>query len=215
MNTQEQFVITVSREVGSGGRTIGRLLAEKLNVRYCDKELIEKLISQFGLSVAEIEKIKARKKNFLADLFAHVNLPGRPEAYMYQTPLDVQGLDATADEIFACEKAILLDLAAQESCVIAGRSAFFVLKDHPNILNVFIQASDEKRLERIMRRQNVTRQEAVDIMQAVDAGREQFVKRFAGTSRYDARNYDLVMNVDGMTEEEAVACILHFIEKKK
>ena len=214
MNTHEQFVITISREVGSGGRTIGRLLAEKLNVRYCDKELIEKLISQFGLSVSEIEKIKSRKKNFLADLFAHVNLPARPEAYMYQTPLDQQGMDATADEIFTCEKAILRELAEQESCVIAGRSAFFVLKDHPNILNVFIIASDEARIERIMRRQNVMRSEAIDIMHRVDEGREQFVKRFSGASRYDARNYDLVLNVDGMSEEAVVDCILHYIEKK-
>ena len=213
MDTQQKFVITLSREVGSGGRTIGRKLAERLNVRYCDKELIERLISEFGLSVSEIESIKASKKNFLADLLLRMKLPSRPEAYMYQTPYDYQNMDATTDEIFQCEKAILCDLADQESCVIAGRSGFFVLKDHPNKFDIFIRASEENRIARIMRRQSVTRQEAIDIMKRIDAGREQYVKRYSGASRYDLLNSDLVLNVDGMSEDDAVDCIMDCLNK--
>ena len=63
MNTDQKFVITISRELGSGGRTIGRLLAEKLGVRYCDKDVIESLVKEFNLSIYEIERIKAKKKN--------------------------------------------------------------------------------------------------------------------------------------------------------
>ena len=66
MNTKEPFVITISREVGSGGHTVGRILAEKLNVRYCDKQLLEALEKQFGLSASRIEELKGEKKRWFA-----------------------------------------------------------------------------------------------------------------------------------------------------
>ena len=72
MNVKEPFVITISREVGSGGHTVGRILSEKLHVRYCDKLLLESLEKQFDLSAAEIENLKGRKKNWLADILGHV-----------------------------------------------------------------------------------------------------------------------------------------------
>ncbi|MBQ7439789.1 MAG: cytidylate kinase-like family protein, partial [Paludibacteraceae bacterium] len=92
MNKNEQFVITINRELGSGGRTVGRLLAEKLGVPFYDKT----------------------------------------------------------------ETLILQDLATEKSCVVAGRSGFHVFRDHPNHLSILIQASTAYRVERIMRKQNMT-----------------------------------------------------------
>ena len=73
MNTQEPFVITISREVGSGGHTVGSILAEKLNVRYCDKQLLSSLMKQFDLSASAIERLKGQKKNWLADFINKVS----------------------------------------------------------------------------------------------------------------------------------------------
>ena len=73
MNLNEPFVITVSREIGSGGHTVGQILADRLNTRYCDKNLIETLEDRFNLSIEEIEKRKGEKKNWLADFFQYIS----------------------------------------------------------------------------------------------------------------------------------------------
>jgi cytidylate kinase len=209
MNTNDRFVITISREVGSGGRTVGRKLAEKLGVRYCDKQLIRELVNMFGLNEGEIERIKGKKQNWLEDLFSRVTPEFGSEMFI---PRGVEEPPVvTSNEIFQCEKQIILSLAEESSCVIAGRSGFFILKDHPNKLDVFIHASRQKRIERVMRRQELTQEKAEEVIDYVDKARENYIKKFTSTSRYDLRNYDLVLNMDYMTEDEAVDCILKAI----
>jgi cytidylate kinase len=210
MKLNEQFVITISREVGSGGRTIGRTLAEKLGVRFCDKNLINSLVEKFDLSVKNIEMIKGQKKNWLADILQRVTPV--PHAGALGSTGQEFAPSVTNDELFRAESEILKEIAAQESCVIAGRSGFFILKDCPNKLDIFIRSSLSTRIGRIMEKQNVSEVEAERIVERVDTQRENFVRRYTDTSRYDARNYDLVLNVDGLSNEEAVEIILKYIE---
>lgn len=209
MNTNDRFVITISREVGSGGRTVGRKLAKKLGVRFCDKQLIRELVDMFGLNEGEIERIKGKKQNWLEDLFSRISPEFGSEMFI------PRGLEeppvVTSNEIFECEKQIIRSLAEESSCVIAGRSGFFILKDHPNKLDVFIHASRKKRIERVMRRQELTEKKAEEVIDYVDKARDNYIQKFASTSRYDLRNYDLVLNMDFMTEDEAVDCILKAI----
>ena len=113
--------------------------------------------------------------------------------------------------MYAAEKEILSGIADQGSCVIAGRSGFFVLKDRPEKVDIFITASREKRIERVMRKQELSREQAEALIDSVDESRENYVKRFTGLSRYDARNYNLVLNMDYLSEDEAVAIILAYI----
>jgi len=109
------------------------------------------------------------------------------------------------------EEEILREIAIEESCVIAGRSAFFALNGYPNSLNILIQASMEYRLNRIMEKRGISEKEAKKIIKEVDQAREEYLKNNARTSRYDTRNYDLVIKMDGKTEEEAANVILTFI----
>lgn len=210
MKLDEQFVITISREVGSGGRTIGRTLAEKLGVRFCDKNLINSLVEKFDLSAKNIEMIKGQKKNWLADILQRITPV--PHAGALGSTGQEFAPAVTNDELFRAESEILKEIAAQESCVIAGRSGFFILKDCPNKLDILIRSSLSNRISRIVEKQNVSREEAERIVERVDAQRENFVRRYTDTSRYDARNYDLVLNVDGLTGDEAVDIILKYIE---
>ena len=106
---------------------------------------------------------------------------------------------------------ILKGFAEMGSCVIAGRSGFFVLRDHPNILNVFISASLPNRIERVMKKQALSEESARAVIQGVDEARENYIRRYAGVSRYDVRNYDLALTSDGHTEEELADMILSFI----
>ena len=191
MNKNEKFVITINREVGSGGHTVGRKLAEKLQVKYCDKAVVEGLTKKFGLTLERIEEIKAQKKSWWNDINNY-----------YQTlvnsasqPMDAEvGLDNKS--MFETEKRILQEIAAQTSCVVAGRTGFMVFRDWPNHLNIFIQASMEHRVQRIMRRQNVSEQEARDIIARMDSSRETYIQKYEDTSRYDTRNYQLVISTD-------------------
>ena len=207
------FVITISREVGSGGRTIGRKLAEKLGVRFSDKELIDSLQAKLNLSPKSIEELKGKKKRWMDDfiqMVAPVPMSGLlvngDSDYVseYNTSLNV-------NDVFEAEKEILNGIADEGSCVIAGRSGFFVLKDRPNKVDVLITASRENRIARIMSKQGLSRDKAQEVIEKVDNARDNYVLRYTGQSRYDARNYHIVLNMDYLTEDKAVDIIMSYL----
>ena len=214
MNKNEKFVITINRELGSGGRTIGEKLAEKLGVKFYDKALIKGLMDHYHLTVDEIEKVKGRKHNWWSDVEHMLQIgPGvTTNYYMLQTNNVSERL--TTDEVFKTETMILQDIAAEASCVVAGRSGFYVFRDHPNHLSILIQASLPCRIARVVRKQNVNEDEAQKIIAKVDEMRENYVKKYTNTSRYDTRNYDLVISMDKMTEDNAVEVIMDFINRQ-
>lgn len=209
METTKKFVITINRELGSGGRTIGRKLAEKLNVKFYDKALIKELTKKFDLSVEELEKVKASKRNWWNDFVQ--NYLNR---YNIEERVNVESNIATTENIFRVESQFLKELAADESCVIAGRSGFYIFRNEPNAIKILIQSTMEQRIKRVMEKQGLTEEEAKKAIEKVDKGREKYTKEFSGTSRYDTRNYDLVLNVANMKEDEAVEVIMSYIDKK-
>lgn len=209
MDTTKKFVITINREIGSGGGTIGRELAKRLGVKFVDKAIVEALKKKFDLSEEEIEKLKAEKFNWWNEV-----------ANTYVNRYSMGGFDIgtivpTTENIFKVESRVLKEIAAQGSCVIIGRSGFYIFKDDPNSVKIFIQSTKEKRLAHIMEKQNLSRDKAEKIMQKVDGGRENYTKKFSGTSRYNASNYDLIINVANMTTDEAVDLILKYIDMQK
>ena len=214
MKKNEKFVIAINRELGSGGRTVGRKLAERLHVEFYDKALIKTLEDRYSLSVEEIEKLKSRSNTWLAELkralFASEGMAVTSN-YILAVPGD-KPVQPTTYDIFKAEQEILKSIAAEESCVIAGRSGFYVFRDHPNHLSVLIQASMPFRIERVMRKQNMTRELAIKTIEKIDKMRENYVKEYTKTSRYDTRNYDLVITADGKTEDQIVDIILKYIE---
>ena len=214
MKRNEKFVIAINRELGSGGRTVGRKLAERLHVEFYDKALIKTLEERYSLSVEEIEKLKGQSHNWLAELkralFASEGIAVTSN-YILAVPGD-KPIQPTTYDMFMAEQEILKSIAEDESCVIAGRSGFYVFRDHPNHLSVLIQASIPFRIERVMRKQNMTREQAVKTIEQIDKMRENYIKEFTKTSRYDTRNYDLVITADGKTEDQIVDIIMKYIE---
>ena len=208
MNKNEKFVITINREVGSGGRTVGRKLAEKLGVKYCDKAVVEGLTKKFGLTPERIEDIKAQKKSWWNDITNYYNTLVNSASLPMEAEVKLDN-----ESIYATEKHILQELAAQTSCVVAGRTGFMVFRQWPNHLSIFIQASMENRVRRIMTRQNVSEQEARDIITKLDASREAYIKKYEDTSRYDTRNYQLVISMDELSEDDAVEVIMAYIDR--
>ena len=213
MNKKEHFVITINRELGSGGRTVGEILAKKLGVTFYDKALIKALEEKFNLTADEIEKLKGRKTRWWEDFkrIAEVGtglVDSRSCLAKYGKEPDV----LTTENVFQAESEILNEIAEEESCVIAGRCGFFVFRNHPNHLSVLIQAPMANRVARVAAKQHISEAEARQIIKKVDNMRENYVTRFTGTTRYDTRNYDLVFNVDGKTEEQIADQILSYLE---
>ena len=204
MNKNERFVITINRELGSGGRTVGRILAEKLGVPYYDKALTKPLEEKFDMSIDQIEKLKGSNRSWWENI-KRVLILGEDAANSSEYYDEEKKKLVTSEAVLKAEKEILQSIANEESCVIAGRSAFFVTNGLQNRLNILIQASMDHRVNRIMGKR------AKKIIKEVDETREEYMKNNAHTSRYDTRNYDLVIKMDGKTEEDAVNVILAFI----
>ena len=210
MNKNEKFVITINREMGSGGRTVGRKLAEKLGVEFYYKSVIKGLEKKFNLTAEEVEKQKGREQGWWASIKRQLTGSVVSSSPFLPKVADENELIDT-DDIFKAETEILKGIAEEESCVIAGRSGFFVFRDHPNHLSILIQASMPHRVKRVANKQNLTEEEARKAIDRVDKMRENYVNKYTHSSRYDTRNYDLVISMDGMTEDNAVDIIMDYI----
>ena len=215
MKKDNKFVITINRELGSGGRTVGMKLAEKLGVPFYDKAVIKALCEKFNLTIEEIEKLKGQKDGWWADFQRRV-IPfidtRRTEFYMVEEDGEPELI--TTEDMFKVESEILRELAEKSSCVIAGRSGFFVLRNHPNLLSIMIKSPFENRVKRVVEKQNMSHDEAVATIKKIDKMRENYVKKFAGVSRKNTDNYDLVISMKEISEDDAVDLILNYIEKQ-
>ena len=211
MNKNEKFVITINRELGSGGRVVGEKVAEKLGVPFYDKVLSQALTEKYNLSVEEIERMKGRSHSWWKDFIRVVNIGhGLISAQNY--PANVGESDLlTTDDMFRTEQEVLKGIADDWSCVVAGRCGFFVFRQHPNCLSVLIQASMDWRVARVAEDKGISEEKAREIIGQVDKMRENYVNKYTGTSRYDPHNYDLVLRADGKTEDELADLILQYI----
>lgn len=212
MNKNKQFVISINRELGSGGRTVGEKLAQKLGVSFYDKALIKALEEKYNLTAEEIEALKGRSHSWWADFKRVIGLgysvSNNPD---YKPSLINEPDLLTTDEMYRAECEILNGMAADESCIIAGRSGFYIFRNHPNHLSILIQASMEHRVQRLVRKRDITPEQAETIIKEVDSMRDNYITKYTGTNRYDARYYDLVINMDGKTEDQVVDLILQYI----
>lgn len=217
MKLNEKYVISINRELGSGGRTVGEKLARRLGVVFYDKALIKALTKHYNLTVEEIERLKGQNTCWWTDLARHI-IPFYDAAkseYYHITSKDMTDKPLTTEEMFKVETHVLKDIANNESCVVAGRSGFFIFRNIPNHLSVLIQAPMKNRIERVMKKQEKNATDAQKLIEQVDRMRENYIKRYTGTSRYDTRNYDLVINMEDLTEDEAVDIIMGYIEKQQ
>ena len=203
MNLNSKFIITINRELGSGGRTVGRKLAEKLGVEYFDKAVIKALEERYNLTAEQIEHLKGQETGWWAEF--------KRKMTFSETEYELNQTNIETEDVFRAETQILKALAKDQSCVIAGRTAFYMFREHPNHLSILIQASMLNRMERVAREQDMSKEQARLVIDKVDKMRENYVKEFTGTSRYDARNYHLVINMDDLTEDAAVELILTYI----
>ncbi|MBR2239053.1 MAG: cytidylate kinase-like family protein [Prevotella sp.] len=189
MNKEEKFVITISRQFGTGGHEIGAGLAQRLGVKLLDKQILNEVASKFGMVEEAMERIEARNPLWRDDFTQFYR--------QYMAGAEYNGMehDQTSHQLFEAQAAAIRKIAAEESCVIVGRCGFYIFRDHPNAMKIFIHADDDCRKQRIARRYDMSESDAAAMIVDNDYSRELYTKTFTGLDWTDARNYDISLNV--------------------
>ena len=192
----KKFVITVSREYGSGGRYVGRLIADKLGIKFYDKDLIVKLAEKTGLSEEYIESNEEQR-----DPLAILNNG------FYS------GLN-NSDALFIRESELIKELASKESCVIIGRCADFILKDRKNVLKVFISGTMEDKIKRATKIYGIDENDAEKEINKINKLRATHYKHYTGKEWLQASNYDICINSDLYGVEKTADIICDLVKEK-
>lgn len=184
-----KVVITISREYGSGGRYVGKLLAEDLGVKFYDKELISLISKKTGLSSNYVEEND-------------------------QKLVSAKFVDNNDDKIFIAEEKVIKNLAKKESCVIVGRCADFILKDNKNVIKVFLYSDEKSKENRVIKYYNVPSNKAHSLINKVNKERKKHYKYYTNQNWDDMNNYDLALNVDSIGIKNCVTLIENYIKSK-
>ncbi len=203
----EYLAITIARQYGSGGREIGERVAAALGIKQYDKELITMAANKGDLDEELLQKADETAANsLLYTLAMGSNLFGSGMAFGYKPPLN--------DKLFLLQSEVIRDIANRENCVIIGRCADYVLRDHKRKLRVFIFGDLPHRRERVIaRHEGVTESQAVDIINKTDRRRASYYNFYTGNKwgKYD--NYDLVINSSTLGIEHTADLITLYARK--
>lgn len=206
MNKEEKFIITISRQFGTGGHEIGAGLARRLGVKLLDKQILNEVASKYSLVEEAMERIEARNPLWRDDFTQFYR------QYMAGAEYNGQEHDQTSHQLFEAQAAVIRKIADEESCVIIGRCGFYIFRDHPNAVKIFIHADDACRKQRIARRYDISESDAAAMIVDNDYSRELYTKTFTGLDWTDARNYDVSLNVRRFGVNGAVDFLMNSIE---
>jgi cytidylate kinase len=206
MNKEEKFVITISRQFGTGGHEIGAELARRLDVKLLDKQILNAMARKYNVVEDAMEKIGARNPLWRDDFTNFYR------QYMAGAEYNGQEHDQTSRQLFEAQADVIRRIAKEESCVIVGRCGFHIFRDHPNCLKIFVHADDDCRKRRIGRKYDISESDAGAMIVDNDYSRELYTKTFTGSEWQDARNYDLSLNVTKFGVNGAVDIIMQFIQ---
>ena len=197
------YVITISREFGSGGREIGKLLAKQLGYHYYDSELIRLAAEKSGYTPEYVEQNEQALKNpVLHDFFA-----------WYAGPLEQTDLPKV-DQLFQKESALIRELSRNGSCIIVGRLANYVLKDLPTAYHIFISADAASEAARVCARDHISPEDAAAKVKKVNHERAVHCKHFTKTDWGNVKNYDLCIKSDDFGVSETAQIISELFKKK-
>ena len=195
-NLENQVIITLSREYGSGGRYIGKLVAEKLGIKLYDKEFIAKLAEETGLSLEYIEN-NEQKRGVLETL---------NNGYY-------SGL-SNSDELFIKESGLIKKVASENSCVIVGRCADFILKENQNVFKVFVYSNMENKVKRAIDIYGLDKNKAEKEINRINKLRANHYKYYTEKDWNNPENYDICINSDSLGVEKAADLICEMIKEK-
>ena len=206
MNKEEKFVITISRQFGTGGHEIGAELARRLGVKLLDKQILNEVASRMKSVEDAVEKIEARNPLWRDDFTNFYR------TYMANAEYNGQEQEQTSRKLFRAQADVIRRIADEESCIIIGRCGFDIFADHPNALKIFIHSTMDVRKRRIAEKYDISESDAAAMIVDNDYSRELYTKTFTGRDWKDATNYDISLDVRKFGVNGAVDFLMHCIE---
>ena len=201
----EKVIITIARQYGSGGKTIGETLARDLGINCYDRELMRLASDESGIAEGLFGKADEKLKNsplirITKNVYKGQLIPPESDEF------------TSNDNLFNYQAKVIKDLAEAESCVIVGRCADYVLRNYPNVMSVFIHADKDFCMERALERNSMTRKEMEKFIAKTDKYRGDFYKYYTGREWTDARNYHLCLDSGKLGFEKCVEEIKAYIK---
>lgn len=201
-------IITISRQAGSGGREIGKKLADELGIPYYDNEIIARAAKESGFSEEAFERAESKATNsLLYSIAMGMNAYGAHDIGYTQLSLD--------DRIYLAQSDVIRKVAEEGPCVIVGRCADYVLKDFPNVINIFIWATLPFRVKRAVELDKVAPEKAEDSVLRMDKRRANYYSYHANDKWGKVYNYNLSIQSDFAGIDETVKIIKNFVEQQE
>ena len=199
------YIYTIGRELGSGGYTVAKLLAERLGIKLYDKELLAQAAKDSGFCEEIFENHDERPTNsFLYSLVMDTYSLGYTNSAYMDMPIN--------HKIFLAQFDTIKNLADKESCVIIGRCADYALADYPNVVSVFITADEDVKIKTLMERHKITESQAKDLMIKTDKKRSSYYNYYSSKRWGDSTSYHLTLDAGKLGIDGCVDMILKFRE---
>ena len=196
---ERNIIITVAREYGSGGRYVAKLVAEKLGLKFYDKNLIKIISDASGLSATYIEQ---NEQNIHGNLLSSFNT-------QYYNNL------SNDDNLFIAESKAIKEISEKGSCVIVGRCSNYILKDNLNVVNIFLYSDNESKVQRAIKYYGLDEKNALKEINRINKNREKHYHYYTHENWRNINNYDLSINVDKLGVEKTAEIITEFVNNKK
>ena len=202
------LVITIGRQFGSGGRKVGKLLAEKLDIPYYDKELLAEAAKDSGICQEIFENHDEKPtRSLLFSLVTGMQMHGDPGSMYMDMPLN--------HKIFLAQFDAIRRIASEGPCVIVGRCADYVLRDKPNAVSVFVKADIRQRMERAVSLYGVDPAKAEETVRKADKQRASYYNYYATATWGDVNNYDLCVDTGKLGIEGTVELIEQYLRLRE
>lgn len=200
------LILVVGRQFGSGGRMLGKRLAEAYGLRYFDKEVLAHAAERFGFSQKIFARYDEKRPSVLRSLMT--NAFGVQDAAYIPSPM-------SSESIYKAQSSVIRNLADEGGAVFVGRSADYILRHHPHLCSIFLHSDLERRAEVLLKRGDAESiEKARDIARYLDRKREDFYNYYTGRKWGHATNYDLTLDTTILGPEKAFEVISHYLEQR-
>lgn len=200
-----KLIITIARSYGSGGRTMGKLLAKELGIKYYDREILRLASDESGINEELFGKADEKLKN--TSLFKIAK-----KAYHGELIPPESDEFSSNDNLFNYQAKVIKELAEEESCVIIGRCADYILRDNKNVIRLYCYASMDDCIEREKQQSSLTEKEIIRKINRIDKYRADYYKYYTKKDWNDARNYDFCINTSSMNYEQLIKAVKSYIQ---
>lgn len=202
----KKFVISIGRQLGSGGKDIAEEIGRRLNISVYDKRLLEEAAKESGLDATVFETADEKESNTLL---------GNILALRDSVADYFGGHDncMNSDRLFFIQSEVMRNIAARESCIMVGRCSEYVLREHPSLISIFITADMQDRISRTMRKDNLSEEKAKAYIERGDKRRKSYHDYYATTEWGNAKSYDLCINSSRLGIDGTVDFICEYVKR--